>query len=72
MHTPAKGAGLNKGLGGSNPPFSASIKKGRKRLTFSPFFESGCRITAITLAFQARDEGSTPFTRSRLKKALQL
>ena len=52
-------------------PPSASITKGRKRLTFSPFFESGCRITAITLAFQARDEGSTPFTRSRLKKALQ-
>ena len=26
----------------------------------------GCRITAITLAFQARDEGSTPFTRSRI------
>ena len=25
----------------------------------------GCRITAITLAFQARDEGSTPFTRSK-------
>ena len=24
----------------------------------------GCRITAITLASQARDEGSTPFTRS--------
>ncbi len=23
MHTPAKGAGPNKGLGGSNPPFSA-------------------------------------------------
>ena len=25
---------------------------------------SGCRITAITPAFQAGDEGSTPFTRS--------
>jgi hypothetical protein len=27
---------------------------------------SGCRITAITLAFQASDEGSTPSTRSNL------
>ena len=26
----------------------------------------GCRITAITLASQARDEGSTPFTRSNV------
>lgn len=25
MHTPAKGAGPNKGLGGSNPPFSAKF-----------------------------------------------
>lgn len=36
MHTPAKGAGPNKGLGGSNPPFSA-ITLGRK-LTLSAFF----------------------------------
>ncbi len=28
MHTPAKGAGPNKGLGGSNPPFSASFWTG--------------------------------------------
>ena len=27
MHTPAKGAGPNKGLGGSNPPFSATNYK---------------------------------------------
>ena len=27
MHTPAKGAGPNKGLGGSNPPFSANDYK---------------------------------------------
>lgn len=27
MHTPAKGAGPNKGLGGSNPPFSAKNYK---------------------------------------------
>ena len=27
MHTPAKGAGPNKGLGGSNPPFSAKDYK---------------------------------------------
>lgn len=27
MHTPAKGAGPNKGLGGSNPPFSAKSYK---------------------------------------------
>ena len=27
MHTPAKGAGPNKGLGGSNPPFSAKNNK---------------------------------------------
>lgn len=27
MHTPAKGAGPNKGLGGSNPPFSANYPK---------------------------------------------
>lgn len=27
MHTPAKGAGPNKGLGGSNPPFSAKTYK---------------------------------------------
>ena len=26
MHTPAKGAGPNKGLGGSNPPFSAKTQ----------------------------------------------
>ena len=26
MHTPAKGAGPNKGLGGSNPPFSAILR----------------------------------------------
>ena len=29
MHTPAKGAGPNKGLGGSNPPFSAINMKPR-------------------------------------------
>ena len=27
MHTPAKGAGPNKGLGGSNPSFSAKTYK---------------------------------------------
>jgi hypothetical protein len=29
--------------------------------------QRGCRITAITLASQARDEGSTPSTRSILR-----
>ena len=42
MHTPAKGAGPNKGLGGSNPPFSARIRCGRRlpegSLGFAPIF----------------------------------
>ena len=42
MHTPAKGAGPNKGLGGSNPPFSAMIRCGRRLLEgslgFAPIF----------------------------------
>ena len=42
MHTPAKGAGPNKGLGGSNPPFSATQKKPRstdRGFCFSRDFE---------------------------------
>lgn len=42
MHTPAKGAGPNKGLGGSNPPFSATIPCGSRRSEqhygFAPIF----------------------------------
>ena len=38
MHTPAKGAGPNKGLGGSNPPFSAMISKKARFLMDLAFF----------------------------------
>ncbi len=31
------------------------------------FVISGCRIMAITLAFQAKDTGSIPVTRSKTK-----
>ena len=32
----------------------------------------GCRIVAITTAFQAVDDGSIPFTRSKFSRALLL
>ena len=40
MHTPAKGAGPNKGLGGSNPPFSAINSKGEIVRGLALFFFS--------------------------------
>ena len=80
MHTPAKGAGLNKGLGGSNPPFSASIPgRQSQNLAVCLFFISTSLLlikekmrvsyNGNTLAFQAKAEGSIPFTRSIFKSS---
>ena len=69
MHTPAKGAGPNKGLGGSNPPFSAINMKPRA-LKARGFLLSSFRLfptpAGISKVFHSRRFGrdKTFFDRS--------
>ena len=59
MHTPAKGAGLNKGLGGSNPPFSAKTPSQEHLLlafflSISLFFRRFEAISGKSLKFDVK------------------
>ena len=65
MHTPAKGAGPNKGLGGSNPPFSARFRKAWNESSRLFFFLK--TSPAICYLKQPRDNNLRAFSRNHIR-----